>query len=125
MARLYRRSLTDQGFGPDGGSLRYCGAAGLRRRSQDREGTRGGTEHPIGRSLASCASPPWAYRAEGVSRSRRRGGWKRAVEMKMGEAGDRELPAEVAWSLLAQVLAESRLRTADSNLRRWLRLLQE
>ena len=51
--------------------------------------------------------------------------WKRAVEVKMGEAGEHELPAEVAWSLLAQVLAESRLRTADSNLRRWLRLLQE
>ena len=51
--------------------------------------------------------------------------WKRAVETKMGEAKGHELPAEVAWSLLAQVLAESRLRTADSNLRRWLRLLQE
>jgi len=50
--------------------------------------------------------------------------WQRAVETKMGEAKE-ELPAEVAWSLLAQVLAESRLRTADSNLRRWLRLLQE
>jgi hypothetical protein len=43
----------------------------------------------------------------------------------MGEAKEHELPAEVAWSLLAQVLAESRLRTADANLRRWLRLLQE
>ena len=50
--------------------------------------------------------------------------WKRAVETKMGEAKEQELPAEVAWSLLAQVLAESRLRTADSNLRRWLRLLE-
>jgi hypothetical protein len=43
----------------------------------------------------------------------------------MGEAKEQELPAEVSWSLLAQVLAESRLRTADANLRRWLRLLQE
>ena len=42
----------------------------------------------------------------------------------MGETKE-DLPAEVAWSLLAQVLAESRLRTADSNLRRRLRLLQE
>jgi hypothetical protein len=51
--------------------------------------------------------------------------WRRAVEIKMGEANGDELPVEVAWSLLAQVLAESRLRTADTNLRRWLRLLQE
>jgi hypothetical protein len=51
--------------------------------------------------------------------------WKRAVETKMGEVEGQELPAEVAWSLLAQVLAESRLRTADSNLRRWLRLIEE
>ena len=51
--------------------------------------------------------------------------WKRAVETKMGEVEGRELPTEVAWSLLAQVLAESRLRTAKNNLRRWLRLLQE
>jgi hypothetical protein len=51
--------------------------------------------------------------------------WKRAVETKMGAAKEHELPPEVAWSLLAQVLAESRLRTADANLRRLLRLLQE
>ena len=43
----------------------------------------------------------------------------------MGEAKELELPPEVAWSLLAQVLAESRLRTADANLRRWLRLIEE
>jgi hypothetical protein len=35
----------------------------------------------------------------------------------MGEAKEQELPAEVAWSLLAQVLAESRTRTVDANLR--------
>jgi hypothetical protein len=51
--------------------------------------------------------------------------WRRAIEIKMGEAKERELPPEVAWSLLAQVLAESRLRTADANLRRWLRLIEE
>jgi hypothetical protein len=32
---------------------------------------------------------------------------------------------QLAWLPLAQVLAESRLNTADPNLRRWLRLLQE
>jgi hypothetical protein len=80
---------------------------------------------PIGRGLASCAAARRAHQAEGVSPSRREARWKRAVEMKMGETKDHELPAEVAWSLLAQVLAESRLKSADSNLRRWLRLLQE
>ena len=44
--------------------------------------------------------------------------WKRAVETKMGEVKEHDLPTEVAWSLLAQVLAESRLRTAEANLRR-------
>jgi hypothetical protein len=51
--------------------------------------------------------------------------WKRAVEIKNGEAKEHELPPEVPWSLLAQVLAESRSSTADGNLRRWLRLLHE
>ena len=51
--------------------------------------------------------------------------WQEAVETKMDEVNVRELPSEVVESLLAEVLAESRSSTADANLRRWLRLLQE
>jgi hypothetical protein len=32
--------------------------------------------------------------------------WERAVEIKMGEAKESELPPKIAWSLLTQVLAE-------------------
>ena len=74
MARLYRRSLTDQGFevlmvavfdiaarhgyGVARGIVRELAAV---------------PNIPLARSLASCASLPGAYRAEGVSRFRRRG----------------------------------------------------
>jgi hypothetical protein len=51
--------------------------------------------------------------------------WRRAIETKRGGAKEPELPPEIVQSLLAQVLAESRSSAADSNLRRWLRLLQE
>jgi hypothetical protein len=44
--------------------------------------------------------------------------WQEAVEAKVSEAG-------VMEEVPAQVLAESRSSTAEANLRRWLRLLQE
>jgi hypothetical protein len=51
--------------------------------------------------------------------------WRQAIENRMGDANDRALPDAVVRSLLAEMLAESRSTTADANLRRWLRLLEE
>jgi len=51
--------------------------------------------------------------------------WRQAIEAKMGEAKERELPREVVEGLLADVLVESRSTTAGDNLRRWLRLIEE
>ena len=51
--------------------------------------------------------------------------WQEAVEVKVSEANQRELVPEAMEEVLAQVLAESRSSSADANLRRWLRLLQE
>jgi hypothetical protein len=51
--------------------------------------------------------------------------WRRAIEIKTSESKEHELLPEIVQSLLAQVLAESRSSSANANLRRWLRLLQE
>jgi hypothetical protein len=51
--------------------------------------------------------------------------WQEAVEAKVSEANERELAPEVMEEVLAQVLAESRSSAADANLRRWLRLIEE
>ncbi len=50
--------------------------------------------------------------------------WRQAIETKIGEAKERELPREVVEFLLADVLAESRSTIAGANLRRWLRLIE-
>jgi hypothetical protein len=111
VARLYRRSLTDQGF-----EVLMAIACVRPERVSHCSGP-----HCEARSNVEC---PHRIAHQGWGSSLPRSSL-RAVEIRMGEAKEHELPPEVAWSLLTQVLAESRLRTADSNLRRWLRLLQE
>jgi len=73
IARLYRRSLTDQGFEvlmvavfDIAARQGYAVARGIVKELA-------AAQYPLGGSLAPCPSPRRAYRTEGVSRSRRRG----------------------------------------------------
>jgi len=111
VARLYRRSLTDQGFEVLMVAVFDIAA---------RQGY--GVARSIVKELAAVPNIPLAEAWLRVLRHVGPTGlkeflapdeearWKQAFQTKMGEAKGKELPAEVAWSLLARVLAESRLR---------------
>jgi hypothetical protein len=118
VARLYRRSLTDQGFEVlmvavfDIAALQgYAVARGIVKELA------GVPNIPLAEAWLRVLRHLGPTALKEFLAPEEEARWKRAVEIKMGEAKEQELPAEVAWSLLAQVLAESRSSAADTNLR--------
>ena len=126
VARLYRRSLEDQGFEVLMMTVFDIAA---------RQGY--AVARSIAKELAALPHMPlpeaWlcVLRHLGPSELKdflatdEEAKWRRAIETKRSGEKEHEVPPEVAQSLLAQVLADSRTSSANANLRRWLRLIEE